>query len=58
MRTLLLDDSASTLLEYGLVLAVIAVVAIVGVTSMGQAVKAQFHEVCSHIVGPNALSCN
>lgn len=47
MRTLMRDDSGQDLLEYALLVALIALVAVAAVTSSGQAVNSIFTQVAT-----------
>jgi pilus assembly protein Flp/PilA len=49
MRTLMRDDSGQDLLEYALLLALIALVAVAAVTSSGQAVNSIFSQVATKL---------
>lgn len=44
LRSRLLDDSGQDLLEYGLLMALIAVVAVAGVSSLGNTIDSVFWE--------------
>jgi len=49
MRTLVRDDSGQDLLEYALLVALIALVAVAAVTSSGQAINKIFDTVASKL---------
>jgi pilus assembly protein Flp/PilA len=49
MRTLMRDDSGQDLLEYALLVALIALVAVAAVTSSGQAVNSIFSQVATSL---------
>lgn len=49
LMTLVRDDSGATLVEYGLLLALIAVVSIAILTTMGKQIKTMFTNVSSAI---------
>lgn len=49
MRTLMRDDSGQDLLEYALLVALIALVAVAAVTSSGQAVNTIFSQVATSL---------
>jgi len=44
------EESGASMVEYGLLVALIAVVAIAGVTTVGQNVLATFNDVAGHLV--------
>ena len=45
------DDSGATAIEYGLIAALVAVVIIVGLTSLGTSVNSTFTNVASNVSG-------
>jgi len=54
MRALVTDDAGQDLLEYALLVGLIALVAIVAVTATGTSVKAVFTDVADKITVPAA----
>jgi pilus assembly protein Flp/PilA len=45
------DESGATAIEYGLIAALIAVVIITAVTTLGQTIEAKFNEVTAGMLG-------
>lgn len=51
MAALLRDEDGATLVEYGLVVALIAVAAITAVTLLGTNITATFNNIANHFTG-------
>ena len=54
---LLHDDSGQTMAEYGLLLAIIALVVIVAATILGTNISSVFHKTCQAFGTPSVFTC-
>ncbi len=54
LNALIRDEDGATLVEYGLVVALIAVAAITAVTLLGTNITATFNNIASHFTGGTA----
>jgi len=49
LRSMIRDEDGATMVEYGLLVALIAMVALVGVTTLGQSVSSVFNSVAGSV---------